>query len=134
MAVDFDFHGDFNNRFGLYTNQQGFFVSDQKGVIADKDREDSFASIKYRLWTEASTNDGAVKGVYAIEIGAVRFGRSGVAAKVWAGGFPGMVSTSRHAGHIQIFKSRVSTAKRGLESVCSRLRSIVLSGMKQPPV
>jgi len=88
LAVDFAFHGDLNNRFGLYTNQQGFFASDQKGVIDDGDRNDTFASIKYRLWTEATSNDGAVKGVFAVEIGAVRFGRSG-SGKGLGGGFSG---------------------------------------------
>lgn len=88
MAVEFAFHGDLNNRFGLYTNQQGFFAADQKGEIDDKEREDSFASIKYRLWTEASSNDGAVKGVYAIELGAIRFGRQG-SGKALGGGFSG---------------------------------------------
>ncbi len=90
MAVEFVFHGDLNNRFGVYTDQQRFFgQGDQKGVI-DKvdDQKNSFASIKYRLWTEASTNDGAVKGVYAIEIGAVRFGRQGV-GRSEGGGFSG---------------------------------------------
>lgn len=91
MAVEFTFHGDLNNRFGLYTNQQGFFNSDNKDQIAiidDKEREDTFVSIKYRLWTEASSNDGAVKGVYAVELGAVRFGRSG-SGKAQGGSFSG---------------------------------------------
>ncbi len=88
MAVEFTFHGDLNNRFGLYSNQQGFFQADQAGVIDDKDRDDSFASIKYRLWTEASSNDGAVKGVYAVELGAVRFGRGGN-GRALGGGFSG---------------------------------------------
>ena len=89
MAVEFVFHGDLNNRFGVYTDQQGFFAAEQKGKIdKDNDQKNSFASIKYRLWTEASTNDGAVKGVYAIEIGAVRFGRSG-SGKAQGGGFSG---------------------------------------------
>jgi len=75
MAVEFSVHGDLNNRFGLYTDQQGFFAGDGDAVIDDDKRDDSFASIKYRLWSEMSTNDGAVKGVYAIELGAIRFGR-----------------------------------------------------------
>jgi hypothetical protein len=88
IAADFVFHGDLNNRFGLYTNQQGFFASDQKGTIDDGDRPDSFASLKYRLWTEATSNDGAVKGVFAVEVGAVRFGRNG-GGKGEGGGFSG---------------------------------------------
>jgi hypothetical protein len=88
FSADFSFHGDLNNRFSLYTNQQGWFNSDQAGVIDDDGRDDSFVTIKYRLWTEAATNDGAVKGVYAVEIGAVRFGRSG-SGKGLGGGFSG---------------------------------------------
>lgn len=77
MAANFEFHGDLNNRFLVYTDQAGLFTLDKaSSVLDDDDREDSFASIKYRLWTEASTNDGKVKGVYAIELGAVRFGNS----------------------------------------------------------
>lgn len=77
LAANFEFHGDLNNRFGLYTDQAGFFTLDKStAVLDDDDREETFASIKYRLWTEAATNDGNVKGVYAIELGAVRFGNS----------------------------------------------------------
>ncbi len=46
MAVEFVFHGDLNNRFGVYTDQQGFFSADQKGRIdKDNDQKNSFASI-----------------------------------------------------------------------------------------
>ncbi len=91
MAVEFAFHGDLNNRFGLYTNQQGFFSGDKVPVIDDNDRNDSFASIKYRLWTEIGDNDGAVKGVYAVEIGAIRFGRGSDAngGREWGGAYSG---------------------------------------------
>lgn len=86
MAVEFAFHGDLNNRFGVYTNQQEFFLNgDQKGTIDDEnDQNNSFASIKYRLWSEMSSNDGAVKGVYGIELGAIRFGD-----KTRGGGYSG---------------------------------------------
>jgi len=75
MAMKFDFHGDFNNRFLLYTDQAGFFGS---RVLDKDDRPDTFGEIKYRLWTTASTDDGAVKGVFAIEVGAVKYGTAGV--------------------------------------------------------
>lgn len=89
MAVEFAFHGDLNNRFGLYTDQQRFFgQGDQKGTIDDDKQKNSFASIKYRLWTEIGDNDGVVKGVYAVELGAVRFGRGG-SGKALGGGFSG---------------------------------------------
>jgi hypothetical protein len=80
-GAEFTFHGDFNNRFQVYTNQNAFFRAEQQGVIRDDSVEDEFGEIKYRLWTEAATNDGAVKGVYAIEIGGLRFGEDGKGAR-----------------------------------------------------
>jgi len=76
VGADFSFHGDFNNRFQLYTNQNGFFVQPQAGVIRDKDVNDNFGEAKYRLWTDAATNDGGVKGVFAVEIGGMRYGEN----------------------------------------------------------
>lgn len=73
MAMKFEFHGDFNNRFLLYTDQAGWFSG---GTLDDEDRADSFGEIKYRLVASAATDDGAVKGVYALEVGAVKFGQS----------------------------------------------------------
>jgi len=81
MAAEFTFNGDFNNRFQLYTNQNGFFVAEQQGVIRDKDVNDNFGEAKYRLWTEAATNDGDIKGVFAVEIGGLRFGEEGKGAE-----------------------------------------------------
>lgn len=80
VAADFKFSGDLNNRFNLYTNQGGMFKSVEgvaKNDIDKKDVEEFYGEIKYRLVTEASTNDGRVKGVYAIELGALKFGRTG---------------------------------------------------------
>ena len=79
LAAEFQFHGDLNNRFMLYTDQAGMFsgaeTAKTAGGVIDKDGiDESWAEIKYRLWVEASTNDGKVKGVYAIELGAIRFG------------------------------------------------------------
>jgi hypothetical protein len=74
MAAEFKFHGDLDNRFLVYTDQINFFSSDANGTLADQDAPDSFGEVKYRLWTEASTDDGKIKGVYAIELGALRFG------------------------------------------------------------
>jgi len=79
QAVDFKVHGDLNNRFMLYTDQAGMFNASEtiKGAPIDKDGiDESWGEIKYRLWVEATTNDGKVKGVYAIELGAIRFGDS----------------------------------------------------------
>ncbi|EAT14316.1 hypothetical protein [Desulfuromonas acetoxidans] len=97
MAIDFAFHGDFSNEFRLYSNQANFFTGDfgatttraaddptDSAEIADDTTSDSFASVKYRLWTEIATDDGAVKGVFAVEIGGIHFGD-----KSRGGGFSG---------------------------------------------
>jgi len=85
-AAKFDFHGDFNNRFQVYTNQNNFYTYDNPAGGAKlggntpsgkASVEDSYGEIKYRLWSSASTDDGGAKAVYAVEIGGVRFGRSG---------------------------------------------------------
>lgn len=81
LGVDLEFHGDLNNRFQVYTNQNDFFRAEQQGITRDKKVVDNFGEIKYRLWTEASTNDGKVKGVYAIEVGGLRFGEAGKGAE-----------------------------------------------------
>jgi len=82
-AADFKFSGDMNHRFNLYTNQAGLYngvegVKDTgtKGSIDEDDVDEFFGEIKYRLQTEASTNDGKVKAVYAVELGAMRFGQN----------------------------------------------------------
>jgi len=86
LAVDVAFHGDLNNRFNLYTNQSQLYRTagslEDKALASnatpvEKDANSAvWGDIKYRLWTEASSNDGAVKGVYAIELGAIRFGQN----------------------------------------------------------
>ena len=86
VGAEFAFHGDLNNRFTVFTNQSGFFFGagetsgDQAASnrrIKDDGQDSMWAGAKYRLWTEAATNDGAVKGVYAIELGNLRYGRTG---------------------------------------------------------
>src|SRR3990172_2027983 len=86
MAMKFEFHGDLNNRFLLYTDQSGFFntqrietatgFANPQQVLDKEDRPDSFGKIKSRVIVEASTDDGKVKGVYALEVGAVKFGQA----------------------------------------------------------
>lgn len=81
LAAKFDLHGDFNNRFGLYTNQAQMYsgtenVRDVGAAIDEDDIEEFFADFKYRLESTMATDDGAVKGVFAIEIGGVQFGTS----------------------------------------------------------
>jgi hypothetical protein len=73
-AVDFSFHGDMNNRFLIYTNRQDWLTSEQTGIIEDSDVKAYYGEIKYRFWFEAADDDENVKGVYAVEIGGMRFG------------------------------------------------------------
>lgn len=90
FAVDFTFNGDFNHRFRMYTNQASFFNSVDKGesltrkaLISKDTNNDTMGELKYRLWTTATSDDGAIKGVFAIELGGIQFGRTG------DGGFSG---------------------------------------------
>jgi hypothetical protein len=85
FAVDFTFNGDLNHRFRLYTNQATFFNGVDKGekldgakgtLIEDDTNDDLMGEIKYRLWTTASSDNGAIKGTYAVEIGGIQFGDS----------------------------------------------------------
>jgi len=77
VAVEFEFHGDMNNRFLVYTNRDDWLQNEQQGQIGDKTVNATYGELKYRYWFEASDDDGDVKGVYAIEIGGVRWGREG---------------------------------------------------------
>tara|TARA_B100000029_G_scaffold267710_1_gene263347 strand:+ start:262 stop:924 length:663 start_codon:yes stop_codon:yes gene_type:complete len=76
MAAEFDFHGDMNNRFQAYTNQRDWFRTGNSGggTLKDSDPTESYGEIKYRFWFTAASDDGMVKGVYATEIGGIRFG------------------------------------------------------------
>jgi len=82
FAVDFAFHGDLNNRSRVATNQAGFYNGYDKSTtftrnpanqarssqINDDTSSDSMVDMKYRLWTEISSDEGGIKGVYAIEL------------------------------------------------------------------
>ena len=83
VGAEFKFNGDLNNQFTVYTDQSGMFKGsgessndpqDSGNRIKDKGISDHWGLAKYRLWTTATTNDGAVKGVYGIEIGGIRYG------------------------------------------------------------
>jgi hypothetical protein len=74
VAVEFEFHGDMNNRFLIYTNRQDWLNNEQDGIIEDGTVDAYYGEIKYRFWFEASDDDGNIKGVYAVEIGGMRFG------------------------------------------------------------
>jgi hypothetical protein len=90
IGADFAFHGDMNNRFLVYTNHTDWLNArdDSFGVINDKTVSETYAELKYRFWTEISDDDDNVKGVYAIEIGGVRWGRRG-SGKSEGGSFSG---------------------------------------------
>lgn len=85
VAVDFSFHGDLKHEFRINSNQSAFtggkefgskLARNQTSIYAD-DVNETFGLIKYRMWTEAASDNGAVKGVYAIEVGGIRFGDDG---------------------------------------------------------
>lgn len=77
QALEVEFHGDLNNRFQR-TNRADFLSGgDTGGVINEGSADRFFGELKYRLWLNASTNDGKVKGVVATEIGGIRFGEDG---------------------------------------------------------
>lgn len=90
MSANFAFHGDMNNRALVYSNHNDWLDArdDSFGVINDKKVSDSYAELKYRYWTEISDDDDNIKGVYAIEIGGVRWGREG-SGKSQGGSFSG---------------------------------------------
>jgi hypothetical protein len=87
VGAEFTFNGDLNNRFTAYTNQSGFYrgagetsnptFSATNNKLKDDGQDSMWAGAKYRLWTTAATNDGAVKGTYAIEFGNRRYGQAG---------------------------------------------------------
>ena len=93
MAADFAFHGDLDHRFQVYTNHADFLDGDKfkkgGGIQVDNDANDSWGEVKYRLWTEMASDSKAVKGVYAIEIGGLEFGKPGSVGKSVGGNFSG---------------------------------------------
>jgi hypothetical protein len=87
-AVQLKFNGDMNNRFMLGTNHYDWFAgagADTAGVLDDGDVYDNFAEIKYRFWFEAASDDDAYKGVFATEIGAMKFGQTGAKGMEYSG-------------------------------------------------
>lgn len=73
QAVKFEFHGDLDHRFTVFTDQVRFPGS---GTIVDGSANDNIGEVKYRLWTTAATDDDRVKGVFAVEAGGINFGRA----------------------------------------------------------
>ncbi len=89
IGAEFAFHGDMNNRFLIYTNRSDWLNPESQGKIEDKTVDATYAELKYRFWFEAADDDGDVKGVYAIEIGGVRWGREGSSGKGRGGSYSG---------------------------------------------
>jgi hypothetical protein len=85
VAAEFEFHGDMNNRFLLYTNHRDWLNAEQDGEINRQDVDETYGEIKYRFWFNAATNDGNVRGTYAIEVGGIRFGEEGDAGGDFSG-------------------------------------------------
>jgi hypothetical protein len=95
MAVDVKIKGDFNNRFMVYTNHYDWVSgsgeyrgSDGTGLLNDGNVDETFGEAKYRMWFDASTNDGKVKGVWAMEVGALKYGSHG-SGKAAGGSYSG---------------------------------------------
>jgi len=74
LCVDYAFHGDLNHRFLMLTNHFDWFQGDHNGILQEGNFEDSYAEVKYRLWTEIESSDKNIKGVFAIEMGGLAFG------------------------------------------------------------
>ncbi len=88
FAADVKIKGDFNNRFMVYTNHNDWLAS-EKGVIHNGTVAETWGEAKYRMWFDASTNDGKVKGVYAFEIGGLEYGKPGSTGKSVGGSYSG---------------------------------------------
>ncbi|MEA3240712.1 MAG: hypothetical protein U9P37_03930 [Pseudomonadota bacterium] len=87
MAADVKIRGDFNNRFMVYTDHNDW-LSMEDGCLDDGSVDETWGEAKYRMWVEASTNDGKVKGVWAIEVGALHYGNESYRGE-GAGGYSG---------------------------------------------
>ncbi|MBN2808612.1 MAG: hypothetical protein JXR80_03875 [Deltaproteobacteria bacterium] len=88
LAADIKVKGDFNNRFTIYTNHNDWLVA-EKGVLGDGDSPESWGETRYRLWVDAATNDGKVKGVWAAEVGGLAYGTPGSTGASVGGSYSG---------------------------------------------
>ncbi len=88
FAADIKIKGDFNNRFTIYNNHNDWFQA-EKGVLGDGTSSDSWGEAKYRMWINAATNDGKVKGVWAWEVGSLEYGKSGSIGRGVGGAYSG---------------------------------------------
>ncbi|MBN2808686.1 MAG: alginate export family protein [Deltaproteobacteria bacterium] len=76
FAADIKFNGDFNNRFMLFTNHYDWVkgAGDNTATLDDGSVNETFGEAKYRFWANASTDDGKVSGVWAFEVGGLKYG------------------------------------------------------------
>ncbi len=88
LAAEIKIKGDFNNRFMIYTNHNDWLDA-EKGVLRDGSVSESWGEAKYRLWFNAATNDGKVKGVWAFEVGSLEYGDPGDVGKGVGGSYSG---------------------------------------------
>ena len=88
-AADIQVHGDFNNRFMLGSNHDEWFNGGGGGPLDSSSVYNFWGEAKYRLWTDYSTNEGKVKGVWAAEFGGIEYGKPGGVGKSVGGGFSG---------------------------------------------
>jgi len=89
-AADIQVHGDFNNRFMLGSNHDEWFNGGGGGPLDKSSVYNFWGDAKYRLWTDYSTNEGKVKGVWAAEFGGIEYGKDTASVgKSNAGGFSG---------------------------------------------
>ncbi|MBN2705256.1 MAG: hypothetical protein JXR89_02310, partial [Deltaproteobacteria bacterium] len=85
LAADVQIKGDFNNRFMVYTNHNDW-LDGESGVLRDGSSNETWGEAKYRMWFDATTNDGKVKGVWAFEIGGLEYGTPSTGGKSSTGG------------------------------------------------
>jgi len=81
-AVQLAVHGEFGSKLQT-TDSLGMISQDgSQGIITARDEidnqdlDDTWAELQYRLWTVATSDDGNVKGVWAMEYGTHNFGSS----------------------------------------------------------
>ncbi len=85
-AVQLAVHGEFGSKLQT-TNSTGMIGQGGADFTINnvntndeyngQDLDDTWAELQYRLWTVATSDDGNVKGVWAMEYGTVNFGQSG---------------------------------------------------------
>ena len=75
-AADIQMHGDFNNRFMLGSNHDEWFNGGGGGPLDKSSVTNFWGDAKVRLWTDYSTNEGKVKGVWAAEFGGIEYGKN----------------------------------------------------------